>query len=61
MLKQAIAEISEANGDELKGELKDFMQVHGGKLKTTEKGELIRSDKIGGRTTYYTDNQECYA
>lgn len=52
VLQRAIEEISEANGDELKGELKDLMRVHSRKLKTTEKGELIKSDKIGGRTTY---------
>ena len=60
VLKQAIKEISDANGDELKGELKDFMRVHSGKLKTTERGEAIRSDRIGGRTTYYTDSQESF-
>jgi formamidopyrimidine-DNA glycosylase len=60
MLHTAIDEIAEANGDELAGELKDFMRVHSPKLKLTAKGEVIKSDKIGGRTTYYTDAQELF-
>jgi formamidopyrimidine-DNA glycosylase len=60
VLKKAISDISNANGDELKGELKDFMSVHSSKLKITAKGEQIKTDKIGGRTTYYTDAQELF-
>jgi len=60
VLEKAIKDISRANGDELMGELKDFMLVHSSKLKVTEKGELIRTDKIGGRMTYYTDMQELF-
>lgn len=60
ILHKAIREIGEANGDELKGELKDFMEIHSPKLKKTAKGEAIKTDKIGGRTTYYTDAQELF-
>lgn len=60
VLEKAIQEIAAANGDELTGELKDFMQVHNPKLKKTAKGELIKTGKIGGRTTYYTDAQQLY-
>lgn len=60
VLKKAIREIGDANGDELTGELKDFMEVHNPRLKITAKGEPIKSDKIGGRTTYYTDAQELF-
>lgn len=60
VLKRAIKEIGEANGDELKGELKDFMRVHSPQLNKTDKGEEIRSEKIGGRTAYYTDGQELF-
>ncbi|MFA6245530.1 MAG: DNA-formamidopyrimidine glycosylase family protein [Mucilaginibacter sp.] len=60
VLEKAIEDIAEANGDELKGELRDFMAVHDPKRKTTEKGEEIKTDKIGGRTTYYTSSQELY-
>lgn len=60
VLHKAIDEIAEANGDELKGELKDFMRVHNSKLKETAKGDTIKSEKIGGRTTYFTDRQELF-
>ncbi|MFD0749254.1 hypothetical protein ACFQZS_03815 [Mucilaginibacter calamicampi] len=60
VLNKAIKDIAEANGDELTGELKDFMQVHGAKLKETAKGEPIKSDKIDGRTSYYTAIQELF-
>jgi formamidopyrimidine-DNA glycosylase len=60
VLEKAIKDITAANGDELTGELKDFMEVHGAKLKTTKKGEEILSEKIGGRTTYYTSTQELF-
>jgi len=58
VLNKAIKYIGEANGDELRGELKDFMEIHDPRRKTTVKGELIKTDKIGGRTTYYTEAQQ---
>jgi len=60
VLEKAIKEIGEANGDKLKGELRDFMSIHNPGLKTTAKGETIKTEKIGGRTTYYTDVQELF-
>ncbi len=60
VLEKAIEDISEANGDELTGELKDFMQVHNPRLKNTAKGETIKTEKIGGRTSYYTDAQALF-
>ncbi len=60
VLEKAIKEIAEANGDELTGELKDFMEVHSPKLKITRKGETIKTEKIGGRTTYFTHTQELF-
>lgn len=60
VLEKAINDIGEANGDELTGELKDFMEVHNPKLSATTKGDAIKTEKIGGRTTYYTDKQELF-
>lgn len=57
VLKTAIKKIEKENGDELVGELRDFMLIHSSKLKKTSDGAEILSDKIGGRTTYYTKNQ----
>jgi len=60
VLSEAISKIADANGDELKGELRDFMSVHGAELKKTSKGEEILSEKIGGRKAYYTKSQELF-
>lgn len=60
VLKKAIEDIAEANGDTLSGELKDFMAIHKPRLEKTSRGEMIKTEKIGGRTTYYTDKQELF-
>jgi formamidopyrimidine-DNA glycosylase len=60
VLEKAITEIGEANGDELTGELRDFMAIHNPALKKTAKGEIIKKEKIGGRTSYYTETQEIF-
>lgn len=60
VLSEAISRIAEENGDELRGELRDFMLVHGVGIKQTAKGEEILSEKIGGRKTYYTTAQKLF-
>lgn len=60
VLKRAIVDIENENVNELTGELRDFMQVHNPKLKSTLKGEIIRSEKIGGRKSYFTDSQKIF-
>jgi formamidopyrimidine-DNA glycosylase len=60
VLERAITDIAGANGDELKGELRDFLSVHVPHLDETANGEVIRTDKIGGRRTYFTDTQKRY-
>jgi len=60
VLETAIKKIEKENGDELVGELRDFMQVHSPRLKKTPKGEEILSEKINGRTSYYTRSQELF-
>lgn len=60
VLKEAIGEIAKENGDELHGELRDVMKVHGAKIEKSPGGAVIKSEKIGGRTSYFTDEQELY-
>jgi formamidopyrimidine-DNA glycosylase len=60
VLDQAIRDIALENGDELHGELRDFMKVHSAKLKLSPTGAKIKSEKIGGRQAYYTDEQELF-
>lgn len=61
VLKEAITAIAKENGDELRGELRDLMKVHGAKLKKSPSGAVVKSEKIGGRTSYYTDEQQLYS
>jgi formamidopyrimidine-DNA glycosylase len=60
VLKTAIKEIAKENGDELRGELRDFMKVHGAKIEKSPTGVKVKSEKIGGRSAYYTDEQHLY-
>ena len=60
VLETAIKEISKENGDELGGELRDFMKVHGAHIKTSPTGAKVNSEKIGGRKSYYTDEQKLF-
>lgn len=61
VLNEAIEFIAKENGDELKGELRDAMKVHGAKIKESPTGKEILSEKIGGRTAYYTKEQKLYS
>lgn len=61
VLKEAIATIAKENGDELRGELRDFMKVHSAKIEKSPSGAALKSEKIGGRTSYYTDEQKLYS
>lgn len=60
VLEDAIETITKMNGNELQGELKDVLRIHGPKLKTSPTGKPIFSEKLNGRTTYYTSEQELY-
>lgn len=61
VLKEAIEFIAKENGDELKGELRDAMKIHGAGLEKSPSGAEILSEKIGGRTAYYTSEQKLYS
>ena len=61
VLLKAIDFIAKENADELKGELRDAMKVHGAKLDKSPTGAAILSEKIGGRTAYYTAEQKVYS
>jgi formamidopyrimidine-DNA glycosylase len=60
VLEKAIEEITKENGDELRGELRDFMKIHGAKIEKSPTGAKVKSEKIGGRSSYYTEEQELY-
>ena len=60
VLKGAIKAIGKENGDELRGELRDFMKIHGSGIEKSPTGTKVKSEKIAGRTAYYTDEQQLY-
>jgi formamidopyrimidine-DNA glycosylase len=60
ILKNAEKQILKADPERISGEFRDFLSVHNSKLEKTQAGEKILTQKIGGRTTYYTESQEEY-
>ncbi|MCF0054642.1 DNA-formamidopyrimidine glycosylase family protein [Dyadobacter sp. CY356] len=61
VLINAEKEILKSNPDIISGEIRDFMAVHNSKRKTSPTGAEIINEKIGGKSTYYTDEQELYS
>lgn len=60
VLEYAEKQILKTHLDIISGEVRDFLQVHQPKKKTTPKGEAIHQKEVGGRKTYYTDGQELF-
>lgn len=57
VLEDAEKEILKANPEIISGEVRDFMEVHQYKRKTTSTGAAIHQGEISSRKTYYTDEQ----
>jgi len=60
VLKHAEKEIRKAKPDNITGEYRDFLAIHNSKKKESPTGRPILHQQIGGRKTYYTDEQELY-
>jgi formamidopyrimidine-DNA glycosylase len=60
VLEDAERQILKTNPDIISGEVRDFMEVHQHKRKTTSAGITIHQKELGGRKTYYTDEQELF-
>lgn len=60
VLNDAIDTITELNGTELRGELKDVLKIHAAHLDQSPTGKPIKSEKLNGRTTYFTQEQKLY-
>lgn len=60
VLNKAIKQITKENKDELRGELRDFMRIHGAGIEKSPTGYPVKSEKVGGRTAYFTDEQYLY-
>jgi len=60
VLNDAEKQIIKHNPDIISGEVRDFLKVHLPKQKQTATGAAIHHKEIGGRKTYYTDEQELF-
>lgn len=60
VLEIAISAMKKENKGELRGELRDFMKIHGSNIKKSPTGKRIQSEKINGRTAYFTEEQNFY-
>ncbi|TDQ09214.1 Fpg/Nei family DNA glycosylase [Pedobacter metabolipauper] len=60
VLRKEIMQLTRAIPDSFNAEVKDFLKIHNPDLKHSPTGHEIKIDKIGGRKTYYTDEQVQY-
>ena len=61
VLEQAEKHILKTHPDIISGEVRDFMKVHSSKAETDANGHKILQTKIGGRSTYYTEQQQVFS
>lgn len=59
-LTDAEKQIQKAKPDIISGEFRDFLAVHGSKKGKSPTGRTILKTRVGGRTTYYTEEQQLY-
>jgi formamidopyrimidine-DNA glycosylase len=60
VLKKAIQQIRKAAPGIIGGELRDFLGVHNAAQKRSPTGAVIKQKTVGGRKTYYTEEQELF-
>ncbi|MGY3211338.1 Fpg/Nei family DNA glycosylase [Mucilaginibacter sp. HD30] len=60
VLEDAEKQIIKHKPDIISGEVRDFLKVHLPKQKQTPTGVAIHQKELGGRSTYYTDEQELF-
>jgi len=60
VLKRAIKEMERAHPDLTSGEPRDHMAVHNADLEKTKNGKPIKTKDVGGKKTYYTEDQGFY-
>ena len=60
VLQNAEKQILESHPDIISGEYRDFMAVHGSKIRNSPTGKPVETARIGGRKTYFTREQKVY-
>ncbi len=60
VLRKAEKQILKSHPDIISGEVRDFMAIHNPKKTHSPSGSAIQHKAVGGRKTYYTDEQELF-
>lgn len=60
VLKKAQKQVRKEDPSIIGGELRDFLLIHNAKKKQSPGGSPIKKKAVGGRKTYYTDEQKLY-
>jgi formamidopyrimidine-DNA glycosylase len=60
VLTDAEKQIIKSNADIISGEVRDFLKIHNAKKEKSPNGSKIIHKVVGGRKTYYTEEQEMY-
>ncbi|HYF31547.1 MAG TPA: DNA-formamidopyrimidine glycosylase family protein [Chitinophagaceae bacterium] len=60
VLKNAEKQIRKSDPDIISGEVRDFLDIHNSKKKSSPTGATIEHAVVGSRKTYYTKEQELY-
>jgi len=60
VLQKAEKSIIKSNPDIISGEIRDFMLIHNSKKEKSPAGAPIKVKSVGGRKTYYTDEQKLF-
>ena len=60
VLKNAEKKIIKEHPDIISGEIRDFLDIHNSHKQKSPSGAKIKHETIGGRKTYYTDEQTLY-
>lgn len=60
VLHDAIKQLHETHPDIIKGEVRDFLKIHNSKKSSSPTGAPIQRKVVGGRKTYFTNEQEVF-
>ena len=60
VLKDAEKQLLKSNPDIISGEVRDFLKIHGAKIKESPTGAPVLMKKTGSRKTYYTEEQALF-
>lgn len=60
VLNDAIKHLHKTHAEIIKGEVRDFLKIHNAKKDKSPTGATIQQKTIGGRKTYYTDEQALF-